>query len=334
MPIPAVLQPPEPTPDWSIVLDDIPCPRCGYNLRELTSARCPECGLEFVWSAVIAAARHQTDSRLFEYQWQRRPVRSFAGTAVRLVAPWKFWREVPITLPVRVRSLCLQVGLACLIAMALLEATGLAVYLAQTHRMWYSSGVGRFTGPVEFFWKATLQFPLLETTWISGLELLSPLLAFGVMAWLAIPVFWQTRRNYRIRQDVILRTVLYPLITLILVWCSAYSVLALLRDCGPWQRSWNQNQWWDWAKPEYVGSCLALPLFYSGMGFAWRRYLQVRRGWGLVILVSLLQEMMLIAVMAIATKVHGPLHYFLVPFESAAQLFMQQFWPVWYWARF
>jgi len=26
---------------------DVPCPRCGYNLRALTSGRCPECGDEF-----------------------------------------------------------------------------------------------------------------------------------------------------------------------------------------------------------------------------------------------------------------------------------------------
>jgi hypothetical protein len=25
---------------------DVPCPRCGYNLRALTSGRCPECGDE------------------------------------------------------------------------------------------------------------------------------------------------------------------------------------------------------------------------------------------------------------------------------------------------
>jgi hypothetical protein len=24
---------------------DVPCPACGYNLRDLSSARCPECGL-------------------------------------------------------------------------------------------------------------------------------------------------------------------------------------------------------------------------------------------------------------------------------------------------
>jgi hypothetical protein len=32
--------------------EDLPCPRCQYNLRGLTVPRCPECGYHFAWSDV------------------------------------------------------------------------------------------------------------------------------------------------------------------------------------------------------------------------------------------------------------------------------------------
>ena len=44
--------PPGLPPDW--VLDrDLPCPQCRYNLRGLREARCPECGGQFRWQALL-----------------------------------------------------------------------------------------------------------------------------------------------------------------------------------------------------------------------------------------------------------------------------------------
>ena len=43
-------EPPEPAPDAHLLRfvagRDVPCPACGYNLRDLQTARCPECGDE------------------------------------------------------------------------------------------------------------------------------------------------------------------------------------------------------------------------------------------------------------------------------------------------
>ncbi len=33
---------------------DVPCPRCSYNWRGLTTPRCPECGYTFVWPRVLS----------------------------------------------------------------------------------------------------------------------------------------------------------------------------------------------------------------------------------------------------------------------------------------
>jgi len=38
---------------------DIPCPKCGYNLRGLMEARCPECGTRFTLDELLAAQSSQ-----------------------------------------------------------------------------------------------------------------------------------------------------------------------------------------------------------------------------------------------------------------------------------
>jgi len=36
---------------------DVPCPACGYNLRQLTASRCPECGEELLLQLALAEPR-------------------------------------------------------------------------------------------------------------------------------------------------------------------------------------------------------------------------------------------------------------------------------------
>lgn len=46
---------------WLVPLPRFECPQCGYALRQLTTARCPECGIDF---ALSDAERDQArDSR-------------------------------------------------------------------------------------------------------------------------------------------------------------------------------------------------------------------------------------------------------------------------------
>jgi len=82
-------------PRWNEIGFEVLCSRCAYDLRMLTSSRCPECGLEFTWSDVLTAA--QTRSRfLFEHNWRERPFRSYLGTVWTSLWPWSFWRRVSI----------------------------------------------------------------------------------------------------------------------------------------------------------------------------------------------------------------------------------------------
>lgn len=41
-------------PVWDRISFDLICPKCGYNLRGLESARCPECGHDISWEAMIS----------------------------------------------------------------------------------------------------------------------------------------------------------------------------------------------------------------------------------------------------------------------------------------
>lgn len=80
-------------PDWSVLPETVPCLTCGYNLRMLTASRCPECGVTVWWPEILAAIQRRGESRLFEHQWRRRPIRSFFGTLWSLARPWSFWRQ-------------------------------------------------------------------------------------------------------------------------------------------------------------------------------------------------------------------------------------------------
>lgn len=281
-----------------MVKDDIPCPRCGYNLRELPRARCPECGLDFVWSKVIAAAQHQVDSCLFEYQWQKRPVRSFLGTTVRLLMPRRFWRTVLITLPVRLPGLLLYLGMILLVATSVLVTSGWIQHVTHKWRDFESSLSQDAWGQWRFLKTVAAEYPVIRRIGDCFQQVLFPILLFGGVTWVLILGFWQTRRSYCIRQPVILRILVYSLAGATLVWSVAFAVLFEIEDRTAWDSP--LHRMWHWARPAYTGSGLALLLFYASLGFGWRRHLEVRRGWGLIGLVLLLHAMLLVTAVTLA----------------------------------
>src|SRR5205814_1416067 len=65
-------------PDWQSIAYVIECPLCEYNLFGLTQPRCPECGLDFNWPAVLDPNR-QRHPYLFEHHPES-TVRSFFHT--------------------------------------------------------------------------------------------------------------------------------------------------------------------------------------------------------------------------------------------------------------
>ncbi|MBI5763992.1 MAG: hypothetical protein HZA51_10755 [Planctomycetes bacterium] len=100
---------PDGSPDWSAIQHDVLCARCDYNLRTLSTPRCPECGLTFEWAEVLdRAERH--DEFLFEHAWRRRPFRAWMKTAWKCLWPTSFWRHVSIHERVHVGSLLLFIA--------------------------------------------------------------------------------------------------------------------------------------------------------------------------------------------------------------------------------
>lgn len=126
---PALAPPaPDEPPDWSRVDAPIPCPRCAYELRMLTTPRCPECGLDFAWRDVLDSIRVRS-TRLFEFQWRRRPIRSYFATLFRGLAPAKFWRGVSIYDPVTPGPLIAMLALAPLAALFLVHVSAALAFV-------------------------------------------------------------------------------------------------------------------------------------------------------------------------------------------------------------
>ncbi len=113
--------------DW--LLDrDLPCPSCQYNLRMLSTPRCPECGTVFRWQAILHVACPRCDEPLGAvdkgtcprcrlrlnwglllreavpmdgrlYEFSGRPVFAGIRTSLSLLLPRRFWRRLPLESP-------------------------------------------------------------------------------------------------------------------------------------------------------------------------------------------------------------------------------------------
>ena len=65
---------------------------CEYNLRGLTETRCPECGYQFLWKALL-----DPNARLHPYLFEHHPesnFKSFWKTAAGGLIPWRFWKTL------------------------------------------------------------------------------------------------------------------------------------------------------------------------------------------------------------------------------------------------
>lgn len=240
---------PSGVPDWDAIDYDVPCGRCGYELRMLTEPRCPECGLAFSWAEVLAT-RFQEDPTLFEHQWRDRPVLALVATAWRTSRMLQFWRELSIHLATNRPGLIILALLNCLLWLAvnLLMIAGLGWFVAALDHVlkMYSEldeppaivvprlvdAVGAWSDDMRF-----LRAMFGGNAAMSG-EILAYTALFSGGILLALLTLWRTFRAYRIRSAHALRVMVYSLLSAIAWQPVALVVICLVTILGVISLGW------------------------------------------------------------------------------------------------
>lgn len=245
-------------PDWASFRGEIECPLCGYNLRGLKEARCPECGGAFEWRDLLDPKRRH-HAYLFEYH-PGANVWSFLRTMIAGVNPLRFWRSVHPVLPIRMGRLRGYLFLVFLVMLASFAFGLVAIELSRSGWLWRAPGA-RFTGSAIMPW-----------TWTPNdlrivLEVNSHLL--NVLVWFAATfgamlVFQGSMRRKRIRAGHLFRCMVYS--SDVFVWLAiALFGLDLLE-------SWFFDDWVVVA--QYLAYMLAAIAATVRLMFAFRIYLQ------------------------------------------------------------
>ncbi len=201
---------------------DLPCPRCGYNLRMRRVPRCPECGLKFRWQTLLGVRCPRCDASLDDcdadhcpacllvldwaalfdaaatrpggqFEYHHRPLRRLPGLILGVLRPRRLWTALRLEHPPARRRLTLLLRVSWPLAISLFFAFPLLVGLVL-------EAFASLRGTA--FWMAA---PLRVWSsqgfyrWIAAHSVL-PVLTCGLL-----PLFRQTLGGYRIRADHLLR---------------------------------------------------------------------------------------------------------------------------------
>lgn len=230
--------------DWAdaVPIERLTCARCGYHLYGLQDTRCPECGTAFTWEGALD--RYQRNRKpIFEYQWHRRPVRSFIGTWWLALRPWKMWRVIDLHDPPRLAILVLFSGLLLLLTGIVVLAHH--VYLILFWRMRALSY--RATAPSS--WMDYWVFGSLDEIYSIGtckfwLTIIFVSLTWSSLVLLGILVLQQSLRRARIKTGHILRVVVYACITAVPAYAglgavplAVESLILLIGGESAWRRA-------------------------------------------------------------------------------------------------
>jgi hypothetical protein len=214
-------------PDWEAISFDVTCPRCGYNLRMLTRARCPECGLELDWRRSLERALSGWDL-LFEHHWRRRPVAAWAATLAATFQPARFWRRVSLYDEPRVWPLIFMVLSGVCISL-------LAMHLLAYGSAWVGAKLQGISLPRQAWylsWQAPkLHAPYRLAVWpLTGdwryLYLPGGLVCMVAGVWGLLATMRQTLGRCRVRGVQLLRVVAYSLTPVSAFWMAAALAMA------------------------------------------------------------------------------------------------------------
>lgn len=305
-------QKPEPaqeqeTPNWALMLDDIPCPRCSYNLRELTHTRCPECGLDFSWNEVIDRAK-VLEQPHFEYQWRRRPFRSLVWTSVRLLVPWRFWPRCSMSGPVGVAGLLIQFAVTIVLSGSLLFGVEYLRFIG--YRLIWGSGRRGFW---VFYAEDVLSEIIAVLVWP---------LVMGLLAFLVLLLLWQTRRKYKIRKALLFRVVVYATLSLVLaktLVSSALEITYLLASYMERVFVWRPDP--DYLS-YYIGFLLAFVCLFIGL----KKHLRIDGAWRLASLIVFFDIVAIVFILVQAALYFGSFETFRNPVIESFTQMLPAFW--------
>ncbi len=263
-------------PNWEVIDLDLPCSRCGYELRMLTVPRCPECGLHFRWREVFEARLRRSDF-LLEHRWRERPLWSWFVTVTRALRPRRFWEHVSIHERIHVGPLvflfcsgalifavalpglaALSAGAVALLELLLVESgyAAPAVLSAIARHMLVLARM-----PLDVGWSYLLLMPTFIT-----LQLLS--------ATVLLCSLRQTLGRCRVRTRQVFRVAAYAAAPICLIWAALHVLMDLIEASV----SWPLTGWAALMEPlVWVVLYVAPHGAYLAIGL--KCYLQLPRAW-------------------------------------------------------
>ena len=194
--------------DWRVAVPvhGLRCPSCDYHLYGLQDQRCPECGTNFTWNNVLDL-HIRRQKGLFEYQWRKRPIRSFFRTWRLAARPKRLWTEFDMHDPPRLLPLLM------LLVSAILTLNALRALIIASSRA-FAPWRPRARSLTEFL--ADFGESFVSS---SALELLGVALIYFAAMLGGFLVLQQTLRRYRIKRMHLIRvcTLCLPL-----GWCLVF----------------------------------------------------------------------------------------------------------------
>ena len=191
--------------DWSVAvpIDKLTCKKCDYHLFGLTETRCPECGTRFTWTEALDAYRRR-QKPLFEYRWRESPVRSLIRTWIMALRPKRFWSRLDIHDPPQVRPLVVMATITLFIfAVTLSVCIGIESWLWSA-QAWMWARIGAAASLAEL--------PSAIITAFGTRDFYTTLVAstvWMILSPVALLVFQQSMRLCKIRASHLIRVGVY-----------------------------------------------------------------------------------------------------------------------------
>jgi hypothetical protein len=293
------------SPPWETITEEIACPLCAYNLRGLTTPRCPECGFAFEWPQLL----HRNEfihPFLFEHHPERN-VWSFRKTIFAGLRPFKFWRSVsPAHEPVYTRLMqywLLTIALLLLSNVAVFFSWEVVDYRQQMWSykvqmtFWNQNRYAPQTPAMQFdfrTWRSTDACPPWAV--ITAIAIAWPWLTL-----LTLLIFQQTMKRSRIRNIQVLRCIVYSsdatlwlALLLGLGCCAALGSSLITSGQIPNPRIFN------WMTFPVIIADVALPIIIPFRLFvAYRNYLRFKHAAGTIISSQIIVALLIIQAMVL-----------------------------------